>query len=178
MSTDLFGNVHLGYAVIETNKFDDWRRFGREAIGMHLDEMQADTIRFRLDANESRFLLRRGPAEDVVALGWHLDDHATFDEICRRVIDHGVPAVEGSDDDAKLRGVERFLHFPGPHGLAQGRGRARWGWSSADSARDAAGDRARTAPSVGRWRSRGRPQRCAKSYARAGSPDCGSITGR
>ena len=64
-------------------------------------------------------LLRRGPAEDVVALGWHLDDHATFDEISRRVVDHGVPTVEGADEDAKLRGVERFLRFPGPNGLTQ-----------------------------------------------------------
>ena len=36
--TDVFGKVHLGYLVIETEKFDDWRRFGRDAIGMHLDE--------------------------------------------------------------------------------------------------------------------------------------------
>lgn len=119
MTTDIFGNVHLGYAVIETNKFADWKRFGRDAIGMHLDDMLPDTMRFRLDANECRFLVRRGPAEDVVALGWHLDDHATFDEVCRRVADHGVPHTEGSDDDAKLRGVERFLRFPGPNGLTQ-----------------------------------------------------------
>lgn len=119
MSTDLFGNIHLGYAVIETDKFDDWKRFGRDAIGMHLDDMAPDTIRFRLDANECRLLLRRGPAEDVVALGWHLDDHTTFDEINRRIIDHRVPAVEGADEEAKLRGVERFLRFPGPNGLTQ-----------------------------------------------------------
>ena len=86
---------------------------------MHCDDMAPDTIRFRLDANECRILLRRGPAEDVVALGWHLDDHATFDEVNRRVIDHGVPAVEGTDEEAKLRGVERFLRFPGPNGLTQ-----------------------------------------------------------
>ena len=109
----MFGNVHLGYVVIETNKFGDWKRFGRDAIGMHLDDMAPDTIRFRLDANECRILLRRGPAEDVVALGWHLDDHATFDEVSRRVVDHGVPAVEGTEEEAKLRGVERFLRFPG-----------------------------------------------------------------
>jgi len=30
-----------------------------------------------------------------------------------------VPAVEGSEEDAKLRGVERFLRFPGPNGLTQ-----------------------------------------------------------
>ncbi|OAN38157.1 VOC family protein [Mycolicibacterium iranicum] len=117
--TSVFGNVHLGYVVIETEKFDDWRRFGRDAIGMHVDEMASDTMRFRLDANECRVLLQRGPAEDVVALGWQLDDHTTFDEISRRVADHQVPSVEGSDDEAKLRGVERFLRFPGPNGLSQ-----------------------------------------------------------
>ena len=115
----VFGNVHLGYVVVETTKFGDWKRFGRDAIGMHLDDMAPDTIRFRLDANECRILLQRGPAEDVIALGWHLDDDATFDEVSRRVADHGVPAVEGSEEDAKLRGVERFLRFPGPNGLTQ-----------------------------------------------------------
>ena len=39
--TSVFGNVHLGYIVIETEKFADWRRFGRDAIGMHLDETLA-----------------------------------------------------------------------------------------------------------------------------------------
>ena len=119
ITPSVFGNVHLGYVVIETDKFADWKRFGRDAIGMHLDDMAPDTARFRLDANECRLLLRRGPAEDVVALGWHLEDHATFDEISRRIVDHGVPTVEGPEEDAKLRGVERFLRFPGPHGLAQ-----------------------------------------------------------
>jgi len=29
--TDVFGKVHLGYLVIETEKFDDWRRSWRAA---------------------------------------------------------------------------------------------------------------------------------------------------
>jgi len=78
-----------------------------------------DAARFRLDDNECRVLLRRGPAEDVAALGWHLDGDATFDEISSRVADAAVPAAEGSEEEAKLRGVERFLRFPGPKGLAQ-----------------------------------------------------------
>ncbi|SOX55204.1 extradiol ring-cleavage dioxygenase [Mycobacterium ahvazicum] len=118
-SSSVFGNVHLGYVVIETNKVSDWKRFGRDAIGMHLDELAPDTVRFRLDDNECRVLLRRGPAEDVVALGWQLDGHSTFDEIGRRIADHGVPSVEGTEEEEKLRGVERFLRFPGPNGLAQ-----------------------------------------------------------
>jgi 2,3-dihydroxybiphenyl 1,2-dioxygenase len=116
---NIFGNVHLGYIVIETDRFADWRRFGHDAIGMHLDEALRDVMRFRLDDNECRFLLQRGPAEDVTALGWHIDDHRTFDEILTRVTRHGVPIQEGTAEEAALRGVERLMRFPGPNGLAQ-----------------------------------------------------------
>lgn len=115
----VFGNVHLGYIVIETEKFADWRRFGRDAVGMHLDESAPGVMRFRLDDNECRFLLQRGPAEDTTALGWELDDHATFDTIAARITSHGVPLVDGSAEEAALRGVERFARFPGPNGLDQ-----------------------------------------------------------
>lgn len=116
---NIFGNVHLGYIVIETERFADWRRFGRDAIGMHLDETMRDVIRFRLDDNECRFLLQRGPAEDVTALGWHVDDHGTFDEILTRVSSHGVRVTEGGAEEAALRGVERLVRFPGPNGVTQ-----------------------------------------------------------
>jgi 2,3-dihydroxybiphenyl 1,2-dioxygenase len=115
----VFNKVHLGYLVIETEKFAEWRRFGRDAIGMHLDETLPGVMRFRLDGNECRFLLQRGPAEDTIALGWELDDQATFDTIAARIISHGVPLVEGTAEETALRGVERFARFPGPNGLAQ-----------------------------------------------------------
>lgn len=116
---DVFGKVHLGYLVIETERFADWIRFGRDAIGMHLDEVAPGVVRFRLDDNECRFLLQRGSAEDTTALGWEIDDHATLDVIAARITGHGVPLIEGTVEEAALRGVERFLRFPGPNGLAQ-----------------------------------------------------------
>jgi len=116
---NIFGNVHLGYIVIQTDRFADWRRFGCDAIGMHLDETMRDVMRFRLDDNECRFLLQRGPAEDVTALGWQVDDHAAFDEIISRVTQHEVPITEGAAEEAALRGVERLMRFPGPNGLVQ-----------------------------------------------------------
>ncbi|MFG2725672.1 VOC family protein [Streptomyces canus] len=115
----VFGSVHLGYVVIETQKFADWHRFGRDAIGMHVDELDATTMRFRLDEHDCRFLLRRGPAEDVTTLGWQIDDHDTFDHIVRRVTGRGVPIQEASADESALRGVERLWRFPGPKGLIQ-----------------------------------------------------------
>jgi 2,3-dihydroxybiphenyl 1,2-dioxygenase len=114
-----FGNVSLGYLVVETQRFADWRRFGRDAIGMHLDDLDTDALRFRLDEQQCRFLLRRGPAEDVTTLGWQVDDHETFEEILARVHRCGVPVSVGSADEAALRGVERLVRIPGPNGLAQ-----------------------------------------------------------
>ncbi|QUQ65993.1 VOC family protein [Kutzneria sp. CA-103260] len=116
---DVFGNVHLGYVVIETRKFADWRRFGVDAIGMAMETLDHGTMRFRLDDRECRFLLHYGPAEDATAIGWHIDDHETFDRVLARVVDRGVPVTEGTPDEAAHRGVERLWRFPGPKGLAQ-----------------------------------------------------------
>ncbi|SIR64884.1 VOC family protein [Williamsia sterculiae] len=118
-TTSVFGNVHLGYVVIESQRFTEWRRFGRDAIGMHLDELSPDVMRFRLDDHEARFIVTRGPAEDVVAIGWHLDDHESFDRVLARVTDHGVATLQGTEEDAAVRGVERLVRFPGPNRLAQ-----------------------------------------------------------
>jgi 2,3-dihydroxybiphenyl 1,2-dioxygenase len=63
--------------------------------------------------------VRRGPAEDVSALGWEVDDHRTFDEILARVTRHGVPVTNGTLEEAEQRGVERLVRFPGPNGLTQ-----------------------------------------------------------
>lgn len=115
----IFGRVHLGYVVIETAKFADWRRFGHDAIGMHVDDSLPGVMRFRLDEHPCRFLLQHGAGEDVIALGWQLDDHAVFEEVVARVSGHGVPVTEGTAEEAQLRGVERLVRFPGPNGLAQ-----------------------------------------------------------
>lgn len=114
----VFGAVHLGYVVVQTERFTDWHRFGADAVGLHVDELDEDTMRFRMDDRTCRFLLQRGPAEDLVAAGWQVDDHQTFDEILRRVADRGVPITEGSPDECRLRGVERLWRFPGPKGIA------------------------------------------------------------
>lgn len=115
---DLFGAVHLGYIVVDTVRFADWRRFGADAIGLHVDEIDRDTMRFRLDDHECRFLLQRGTAEDVTALGWLVDDHRTFDTVLGRVVEAGLPITEGTAEECARRGVERLWRFPGPNGLA------------------------------------------------------------
>jgi 2,3-dihydroxybiphenyl 1,2-dioxygenase len=115
---DIFGATRLGYVVVESQKLTDWHRFGADAVGLHVDELTRDALRFRLDDRECRMLIRRGPAEDVVAVGWEIDDHATFDVALGRVRAAGLPAVEANADEAALRGVERLWRFPGPKGVS------------------------------------------------------------
>ncbi|RHW23385.1 extradiol ring-cleavage dioxygenase [Nocardioides immobilis] len=115
----VFGKVRLGYLVVESQRFRDWRRFGADAIGLHVDELTDDVLRFRLDGRECRFLIQRGPAEDVMAVGWHVTDHDTFDRVVRRVTERGVPIQEGTPEEAALRGVERLWRFAGPKGITQ-----------------------------------------------------------
>lgn len=115
---DVFGAARLGYIVVESRRLTDWNRFGADAIGLHVDELTRDTLRFRLDDRECRFLVQRGPAEDVIAAGWEIDDHETFEVVLGRVAAAGLPVVEGSPEEAALRGVERLWRFPGPKGIA------------------------------------------------------------
>jgi 2,3-dihydroxybiphenyl 1,2-dioxygenase len=116
--SDVFGAVHLGYVVVEYKRHTAWHRFGADAIGLHVDELDAHTLRFRLDDHSCRFLIQEGPREDLVAAGWQVDDHETFDEILRRVADAGVPITEGTPEECALRGVERLWRFPGPKGIS------------------------------------------------------------
>lgn len=115
---DVFGSVHLGYLVVETLKLTDWQRFGRDAVGLHVDVLTPDVSRFRLDDHECRFLIQKGSKEDVTAIGWQIDDHETFDVILGRVIAAGLPVVEGAPEECALRGVERLWRFKGPKGMA------------------------------------------------------------
>lgn len=116
---NIFGKAHLGYLVIETQRFAEWERFGRDVVGLHVDRVDDSTMKFRLDDHECRFLFRRGPAEDVAAVGWEIGDHDAFDEVLTRVTERGVPITLGSPAEAALRGVERLWQVPGPKGVIQ-----------------------------------------------------------
>ena len=91
----VFGDVHLGDVVVETEKFGDCPPLRRDAIGMHLDQtLPVHAVPARREGVPVP--PQRGPAEDVTAIGWQLDDHNTFDEILTRVTRHGVPVTEDS----------------------------------------------------------------------------------
>ena len=118
MATSLFGRIHLGYVLVESSRLDDWQRFAAEGLGLHVDAPQAGVLALRIDEHQRRLVVRQGPAEDVVAVGWQLDDEAALGLALSRLRAAGVAVQEQSGEAAGLRGVERFWSFEGPKRMA------------------------------------------------------------
>ena len=70
----LFGRISLGYVVVESRRLPEWQRFARDGLGLHADAVDRRALALRIDAHQRRIVVRDGPAEDVVAIGWQLHD--------------------------------------------------------------------------------------------------------
>jgi 2,3-dihydroxybiphenyl 1,2-dioxygenase len=114
----LFGRMRLGYVLVESTKLDAWQRFAADGLGVHVDNVAADVLALRIDQYQRRVVVRRGPAEDVTALGWQLDDDAALQQVLKRLRGAGVVVHEHAGDAAALRGVERVWSFEGPKRIA------------------------------------------------------------
>ena len=115
---DLFGRARLGYVLVESQRLDQWQRFAADGLGTHVDRHSPDVLALRIDAHERRVIVQRGPAEDVVALGWQLDDETSLAMALERLRGLQLDFEEVADARAELRGVERYWRFVGPKGLA------------------------------------------------------------
>lgn len=117
-STSLFGRVRMGYLVAESNKLDEWRTFAKEGLGVHVDQPQPDLLALRVDDHQRRVIIQKGPAEDVIALGWQIDDQASLDVALARLKRRGAELTQGSALEAATRGVASFWRVTGPKRLA------------------------------------------------------------
>jgi 2,3-dihydroxybiphenyl 1,2-dioxygenase len=115
--TSLFGAISMGYAVIESNRLDDWRRFTEKGLGLHLECAEDDLLAFRMDAHQRRLIICQGSAEDLVALGWQVRDEATLQVLLQRLQEHQIRYEQISGAEAVLRGVQSFWRLIGPKGL-------------------------------------------------------------
>jgi hypothetical protein len=53
-----------------------------------------------------------GPAEDVTTVGWHVDDHETFDQIVARIADRGVSVEHGHDEERRCAASSGWCASP------------------------------------------------------------------
>ena len=115
--TAIYGNINLGYAVVASRQLARWREFGAEGLGLHAETGGAGELLFRMDDHARRLIVTHGDAEDMVAIGWEARNDDVCQEVIRRVRKLGVKVREGTDEEARLRGVEGFFQFLGPKRL-------------------------------------------------------------
>lgn len=114
---NVFGQVSMGYALIESNHLESWRRFTEKGLGLHLECAEDDLLAFRMDEHQRRLIITKGSAEDFVAMGLQVNDDRTLNLILDRLRDHKIDVSEGSAQEAAMRGVKSFWRFVGPKGL-------------------------------------------------------------
>ena len=92
--SSLFGHINLGYLLAESQQLDEWQRFAREGLGVHTDAPESGVIALRIDRHARRLIVREGPADDVIALGWQLDGDAALQLALERLRAQGILVQE------------------------------------------------------------------------------------
>lgn len=100
--------MQLGFLVFEVQQVDVWHAFLTEVLGL----VGVGEGRYRNDGHAWRIQLVEGPADDLAAVGWELDE-AELDAAVARLEAAGFPVTELS---AGARGVRRRVGFTDPGG--------------------------------------------------------------
>jgi 2,3-dihydroxybiphenyl 1,2-dioxygenase len=112
--------VHsLGYFLFEVSDLDAWDHFLTKVIGAEGGEALGEAlVAYRTDDRAARILLKQGPADDLIALGFEVPSEQALDEVAKQVQDAGYSAQPGSESEANARGVGGFVRTFEPGGVA------------------------------------------------------------
>ncbi len=112
--------VHsLGYFLFEVCDLDAWDHFLTEVIGVERgDALGEGLVPYRTDERAARILLRHGPADDLIALGFETPSEASQHELSRHAREAGYTVQPVLPDEAKARGVEGLIRTFEPGGVA------------------------------------------------------------
>ena len=78
---------------------------------MHVERLSNDLLTVRVDDRERRIVVQRGPAEDVVSLGWELADDEALRAMRKHLEANGVSTGAGSAEAAALRDVQVVIQL-------------------------------------------------------------------
>jgi 2,3-dihydroxybiphenyl 1,2-dioxygenase len=114
----VYGAVRLGYALVDSARLADWRRFAVDGLGMTAVEETDVLLALRTDDHDRRLVVRKATAEDVAVLGWEIAGEPALEVILARVKARNVAVEEIAGEEAALRGVKRLWRFLGPKRLS------------------------------------------------------------
>src|SRR4051812_6603090 len=110
--------IELGYLVLEVPDPETLTAVFADVVGLLPGAPQGDVTRtWRNDDRVHRVLVRPGPANDAVAVGFEAVDAAAFDATVARLCACGADVAEGSAEQTDERGVTRLVRAAAPWGM-------------------------------------------------------------
>lgn len=107
----------LAYLVFEVSSPPRWERFCREVLGLPAPLANIDgSAGWQVDARAQRLIVRPGPADDLVALGFDCADDAALDALLVRLAATGHRVEVGNAALRAARRVRRLHVLRDPDG--------------------------------------------------------------
>jgi len=110
----------LSYLVIESNKFDEWKSYAENFLGMRVAE-SANELRIRMDARPYRFLIKKAAddqaSEDLWAAGFRVESVAALEQFSAEVRAAGVEVHSATPEELADREVQAMIWLRDPGGL-------------------------------------------------------------
>ena len=112
------GDCSLGYFLFEVSDLDAWDRFLVHVVGAEKGESLGGSVfSYRIDDHVARILLRQGPADDLIALGFQVQSEQALADFRARAEHAGHSTNDASHADAQRRGVRSFVQISEPGGI-------------------------------------------------------------
>lgn len=110
--------IELGYLVLELPDPTSISSTLADVVGLIPGEPTGGSPTWRDDDRAQRIVVESGPADDAVAVGVEAVDDAAFDATVERLRTYGAELVEGTDQELRLRRVDRLVRTNSPWGVA------------------------------------------------------------
>ncbi|MDR2011547.1 MAG: VOC family protein [Rhodanobacter sp.] len=110
------GLKELAYVVYEASDLDAWEHFGVKLLGMQTGERTQNGVTLRNDEKAYRWVITKGPADDLVASGYEVDSDAALDNIVAKLRAAGFQTTLGDASLAAARKVARIVVTADPMG--------------------------------------------------------------
>lgn len=105
----------LTYVVVKSRDPEEWRHFGRDVLGMSVDDAPGG-LALKMDERAGRVFIEAGDRDAYCASGWELRSEAEFNAACAELTSHGVAYHQASERELALRHVFAMVWFLDPSG--------------------------------------------------------------
>lgn len=107
-------SLKVAYFGVETDKMQEWQDF-LDLFGVGIGPRDGGFVG-RIDSKNQRFFFVEGPREDLLCCGWEAQTEEEYLARIEKLEAGGVVVTPGTEDELRMRGVNRMVKFKDPYG--------------------------------------------------------------